>query len=131
MRIFYADDDREEIGFFSEAVKAIDPNITCITAHDGDEALKLLQRIEAPDFIFLDLNMPKVDGLLCLKQIKADPELKNIPVIIYSSLVTEKQIHNLAKSGASKVLSKGCNIVQLANELRAILLQRFCHLDNL
>jgi CheY-like chemotaxis protein len=121
MKVFYADDDQEEIGFFCEAIMAIDNTIECVTARDGEEALRLLQNITSLDFIFLDLQMPKINGRECLVQIKKDPSLKHIPVIIYSSIAAEKDILRLYAAGACKFLSKNCDIILLDSELRSIL----------
>ena len=52
MTIFYADDDQDEIDFFCEALKLIDPSIECVTASNGREALQLLETIGIPDLIF-------------------------------------------------------------------------------
>jgi CheY-like chemotaxis protein len=123
MTIFYADDDAEEILFFCEAIKAVDDTITCITSTDGHEALKLLLSMPAPDFIFLDLNMPKVNGKTCMLRLKEDERLKHIPIIIYSTLTTPRMAQQLVKLGAQQCLGKQTNIVELCDELRSILLK--------
>jgi CheY-like chemotaxis protein len=128
MKIFYADDDQDEIDFFIEALKLIDRSIECITAPDGYKALQLLETIAAPDLIFLDLNMPRLNGKDCLISIKNNRRLKNIPVIIYSSAASEKDIFTLQKEGACKVLSKTWGIAQLSKELRSLILVK-PHMD--
>lgn len=122
MLIFYADDDTEEIEFFCEALKSINSNIKCVTALNGEQALQQLKNLR-PYFIFLDLHMPKLDGRECLMAIKDDPKLRDIPVIIYSSLVTEKEIQHFSRLGAYLVLNKQHNIIQLSEILKDILYQ--------
>lgn len=121
MKIFYADDDQDEIDFFIEALKLIDRSIECVTAPDGYQALQLLETMAAPDFIFLDLNMPHINGKDCLVSIKNNLRLKNIPVIIYSNAASEKDAFVLQKEGAYKVLNKAWGIMQLSKELQSIL----------
>lgn len=86
MTILNVDDDLEDIEIFCEAVNAIDPTILCIVARSAEEALRILNSdIELPSYIFLDINMPKIDGNACLREIKKDDRLKRIPVIMYST----------------------------------------------
>jgi CheY-like chemotaxis protein len=124
MTIFYADDDQDEIDFFCEALKLVDPSIECVTASNGREALQLLEAIEIPDLIFLDLNMPRLDGEGCLVSIKNNARLKDVPVIIYSSTADAKDIYMLKARGAFKVLKKVWGIAQLSRELRSVIIQQ-------
>lgn len=69
MVILAVDDDPEDFEFFTEAVMDIDKSIVVLTATNGQQALDLLNNlIIAPDFIFLDINMPVMDGRKCLGQ---------------------------------------------------------------
>jgi len=86
MTILNVDDDFEDIEIFCDAVREIDASIVCLVAKSADEALQILNsEIELPEYIFLDINMPKVDGNACLKEIKKDRRLNRIPVIMYST----------------------------------------------
>ncbi|HET9487511.1 MAG TPA: response regulator, partial [Chryseosolibacter sp.] len=76
MTILNVDDDAEDIEIFCEAVREIDASIICLTAKSAEEAMQILNSdIELPEYIFLDINMPKVDGNACLKEIKKDGRL--------------------------------------------------------
>ena len=69
--IMIVDDDPDDVQLFCEAVAEIDPLYNCLVAYNGEEALKLLQNTNTtPDFIFLDLNMPRMNGKQCLAQFK-------------------------------------------------------------
>src|SRR5579863_7137760 len=84
---FLIDDDMDDQEIFKLALEEVDKSILCITANSGIDALQKLKAGNAfiPDFIFLDLNMPRLNGKQTLKQIKANPALHRVPVIIYSS----------------------------------------------
>ena len=83
---FLIDDDADDREAFEVALNSIDPKIEYITAASGEEGLKMMDTSEIiPTYIFLDLNMPKMDGWECLREIKKRPHLKHVPVIILST----------------------------------------------
>lgn len=79
--------------------------ITVITALDGEEGLRKIYS-EKPDLILLDLMLPRKSGFDILKEIKADPEVKDIPVLILSNLAQEKEIEQGLALGAVDYLVK-------------------------
>jgi CheY-like chemotaxis protein len=86
MRILLIDDDKDDQTLFCEAVKIISPDIHCDIAGNGQEGLKVLNNnAQLPQLIFLDINMPIMDGNETLNVIKATPKLKSLPVFIYST----------------------------------------------
>src|SRR5882757_6709540 len=89
-----ADDDADDKTLFCEALAEIDPGIVCHTAADGKEALAILSRRQSrkPDIIFLDINMPVMDGWQCLGKLKENSEHRNIPVIMYSTSSYQRDI---------------------------------------
>jgi CheY-like chemotaxis protein len=107
MEIFYADDDPVDIVFFTRALRRIDPSIKCVTATDGVEALdKLFTQKQRPDAIFIDLYMPKLDGIECVIAIKRNKDLKRIPIIIISNAINKKEIDQFNRLGVYYFLSK-------------------------
>ena len=102
------DDDADDRKYFIEAVAEIDDSIECVTAKDGLQALELLRNPNflLPDFIFLDLRMPRYNGKQCLLQIKADERLKNIPVIIYTTSRELSESEEMGRLGAVHFISK-------------------------
>ena len=70
-----------------------------------------------PDFIFLDLNMPKMDGRTCLAELKKDVKLKNIPVIIFTTTSHSKEIDETYELGAAYFLSKPSDFKKLQKEI--------------
>ncbi|MES2681549.1 MAG: response regulator [Bacteroidota bacterium] len=108
------DDDLDDRFFFHEAVNTIDASFECIEADNGENALGQLRLSkQLPDFIFLDLNMPRMDGKQCLKELKKDERLKNTPVIIYSTSSFKRDIDNTRELGAAHFLTKISDISKL------------------
>ena len=107
MEIFYADDDPVDLVFFTRALKRIDSTITCITASDGVEALdKLFSQTNKPDAIFIDLYMPRLDGIECVIAIKRNKDFKRIPIIIISNAINKKEVDQFNRLGVYYFLSK-------------------------
>ncbi len=81
------DDDTDDRELFAEALASIDPTIRCLFAEDGEAALNLLsqQQSEHPDIIFLDINMPVMDGWEVLTRLKQNNKFLHIPVMMYST----------------------------------------------
>jgi len=86
-RFLLIDDDRDDRELFCEALATVDPVIGCDQATDGAEALDLLRKkeIAEPDIIFLDINMPGMNGWQFLSKLKSEEAYKHIPVIMYST----------------------------------------------
>lgn len=102
------DDDADDIELFCLAVGEIDKTIKCISARTGEDALLLLRKniLHKPDYIFLDLNMPRMNGKQCLQMIKKDPEFSEIPVIIYSTSKLPEDYNETKALGAVHFLTK-------------------------
>ncbi|HEY9489572.1 MAG TPA: response regulator [Chryseosolibacter sp.] len=124
MTILNVDDDLEDIEIFCDAVREIDPSIVCLVAKSAEEAMKILgSDIELPQIIFLDINMPKVDGNACLREIKQDRRLDKIPVIMYSTHSRKTDIETYKALNAG-FLVKQNSFNELVAELRKVLCQR-------
>jgi CheY-like chemotaxis protein len=108
MTILLIDDDEDDRKLFSEVTAEVDETATCITTGDGQEGLAYLrdENNTLPDFIFLDLRMPGMSGRQCLEQIKTDPRLRPVPVIVYTTSRDEKESILLKKLGAAHFMSK-------------------------
>jgi CheY-like chemotaxis protein len=112
------DDDEDDKEIFCLALAKVDPAIECTTASDGLEALSILKnRSFVPSYIFLDLNMPRMDGKECLKEIRKQSHLQDIPVIIFSTSSAEKDIEETKKLGASSFITKPPLVATLAKKL--------------
>jgi CheY-like chemotaxis protein len=122
MKIFYADDDAEDREIFCEAIQQINPAIKILLSKDGQEALEILSAQEhLPDFIFLDINMPRMNGVECMAKLKSDVHLKNIPVIIYSTTTNSGEVQKLLMLGAEEFMPKVNSFDKLKESLRNVL----------
>ena len=117
--IMIVDDDSDDRDFFCDAVTELDSPAECLTAINGEDALKILRNEvkHLPAFIFLDLNMPKMDGRMCLAELKKDEQLKNIPVIIFSTSSNPKDIEEMNNLGAAYFLTKPSDFKKLQSEI--------------
>jgi len=99
--IMLIDDDIDDRYLFSRAAKLENPEIKCITAEGGKEAFELLHTISPlPQVIFLDINMPKLNGWEIIRQFKKDEQLKHIPILIFSTSSHEKDVLAARQAGA-------------------------------
>lgn len=101
MIVLHVDDDPDDSALFCEAVKEAAPSFQCLIANSAASAFEILSdRQKIPDFIFLDMNMPKMNGLECLKLIKNNHSLNHIKVIMYSTASNPIHIKEFKKLGA-------------------------------
>lgn len=103
MFILLVDDDFDDCELFTEIVKEIDPLSRVMSHHDGIEALKYLNDRNAvmPDLIFLDINMPKMNGKQVLLAMQKDEKLSRLPVVIYSTSIPEREAAFYQSQGVS------------------------------
>lgn len=121
MVVLNVDDDQEDREFFCDALREIDSTITCLVAGSGMDALSLLGELSAlPDYIFLDINMPMMDGKQFLKILKTIPEFRSIPVIMYSTSTDTREIKECYKLGAEDFLIKPHSYEKLVNDLTSV-----------
>jgi CheY-like chemotaxis protein len=130
--IMIVDDDPDDINLFIDAIEEIYPEATCIKAKHGMDALRQLNQNDiVPDYIFLDLNMPRMNGLDCLGEIKKSVRLKNIPVVIYSTSRNETDIIETKRLGAAFFLTKPTSYMDLNEALSIIIFDKAIQDSNL
>ena len=120
--VFYlVDDDEDDQQLFKKALAEINQGITYLGFTQGDIFLKSLRTCHSlPDLIFLDLYMPIMDGESCLKILRKKMDLKNVPVIIYSSEKETDKLEGLLSMGANGFLKKSQSYSELLESLRNI-----------
>jgi CheY-like chemotaxis protein len=108
MTILLVEDDEDDRILFFEAARDFDPTIAFTAVPDAGEALTYLRDVNnpLPDFIFLDLRMPGISGQQCLIEIKKDPRLAPVPVIVYTTSRDVRESIALKRLGAAHFMSK-------------------------
>lgn len=115
LHIVLADDDTDDCLFFKEALEDLYDSVTLSTINNGAELMHWLskQSHDLPDILFLDLNMPRKTGLECLSEIKQNPHLNKLPVIIYSTSLNQAVVESLYEKGADHYIRKPAEFSQL------------------
>lgn len=108
LKIVLADDDESDRANFVDAFEELKVKSNVHTFKDGVELMQYIEddNFSKPSIIFLDLNMPGKNGLECLKEIRANPKLKEIVVAIYSTSSSEKDIESTYINGANVYIKK-------------------------
>lgn len=120
--IFIADDDEDDRFLFVNALREIDESINCEFATDGYDALNTLKgSAKLPDVLFLDLNMPKINGFECLRRLKNDIHLTKLPVVIFTTSQNPDDVEATHRLGANVFFSKPSNFNELKEKLERIL----------
>lgn len=94
------------------------------TARDGESGLEMVRRFR-PDAVLLDLMLPKVTGIEVMKQIRAEQEFKNLPIIVFSNTYLTQVVQEAWNAGATKCLSKAnCTPKHVIDAVRSALKQK-------
>jgi chemotaxis family two-component system response regulator Rcp1 len=110
--VLLVEDNHSDALFAFEAFKNFKIPVDLIRVSDGEEALAYLKKenkhagVQTPDLILLDLNMPKKGGLEVLTEIKNDPELKEIPVLILTSSQSNEDLEKAYEAHANFYIVK-------------------------
>jgi CheY-like chemotaxis protein len=124
--VLLVEDSPGDVRLMQEAFRDADPSIDLRIAVDGVEAMAYLRRegvhIDAPrpDFILLDLNLPKMDGREVLAHIKEDDDLKTIPTVILTTSDAEADILTSYKLQANCYLSKPVQLEEFESLVKSI-----------
>jgi len=122
LNILLIEDDAIEVMKFNRVLKTLNLNHKIIEANNGEEALAILKEKEVvPDVIFLDLNMPKINGIDFLKILKEDDYLKYIPSIILSTSNNHNDILECYKIGIAGYVLKPLKYEDYVERIRKML----------
>jgi len=134
IQVLLADDDESDRLLFREAFQEIKINTTVNTVNDGVELLEFLHspNVILPHILFLDLNMPRKNGLECLREIKMDPQFKDIAIAIFSTSSSPNDIEQTFVQGANIFIRKPNDFEQLKKLLaKAIMINWQYHTSGL
>jgi CheY-like chemotaxis protein len=123
INVLLADDDEDDRLFFREAFQEIKIKTKVKTVNDGVELMNHLSKSgnNLPHILFLDLNMPRKNGMDCLLEIKRSDNLKDIPVAIYSTSASEEDIEDTFVKGANVYIKKPSDFSTLKKILEEVI----------
>ena len=127
INVLFIEDNAEDQYLTAKALEEYDSKINMYFIHDGEEFLNLVKvkskitPIPTPDIIFLDINIPKIDGKLLLKAIKQNQALQHIPVIILTGSMSRKDVISSYKNQASGYIKKSFEYEAFKNNLHLAL----------
>jgi len=122
-QIMIIDDDPDDRNFFQEAINNISPVIETHVCDSGIQALAMFQenKISAPDYIFLDFNMPLMNGRECLVELKKILQHKITNIIILSTSDMKEDMEDAMRLGAKLFLTKPNTFQELCSMLKGVL----------
>jgi two-component system, chemotaxis family, response regulator Rcp1 len=126
VELLLVEDNPGDAALVKEGLREAHAQYEIHVAPDGEEALRFLrkqgvhQNAQRPDLILLDLNLPRYDGHEVLADIKADPSLRVIPVIILTSSTAPRDIENAYAKGANSYLQKPQTLDQTFDLMKTI-----------
>lgn len=129
IEILLVEDNPQDLELAQRALRKANPMNRIQIARDGAEALDYLfcqgshatRRIEdAPKVILLDLKLPRVDGLEVLRRIKADPRIRTIPVVVFTSSKEQKDVVESYELGVNSYIVKPVNFERFAEVVQQL-----------
>jgi CheY-like chemotaxis protein len=121
--VLLIDDDKEDQEIFSDAIKEVDRSIQFISEVNSDRAISNLtgHGKRKPDIIFLDMNMPRMNGKQLLAELKREPSTESIPVVMCSTFFGDVDVKEITRLGAAHHLVKPTRFIDLCEAISKIL----------
>lgn len=122
IQILLADDDEDDRIFFKDAFDEIKINTNVILVNDGIQLMEYLNKpdVVLPHILFLDLNMPRKNGMECLREIKKLDRFKDIAIAIYSTSASDSDIEETFIKGANIYIKKPNDFEALKKTLNVV-----------
>jgi len=126
LKILIADDDPDDRQLTALAFKEAKLDYTIEFVKNGVELMELLQQLAAkgtdqfPELLLLDLNMPKKDGRIALKEIKSDPKFQKLNIIVFSTSISDEDQKYISALGVAKCVTKPCGFYELVELVKNI-----------
>lgn len=123
--ILLADDDADDRQFFSEAIHELKMQHSLKLFNDGRQLMNYLEDpanedMDIPHILFLDLNMPYMNGMDCLREIRKNPKFNNLSIAIYSTSSSEKDIEETFIGGANIYIRKPNDFTTLKKVIKDV-----------
>lgn len=120
--IFLIDDDKDDQQFFLTSLSEIDSTIQCNFANNGKDALdKLNNSSTTPDLIFIDINMPLMNGFECLTELRKQDRFSKTPIVILTTSKADAEAQCARVLGANVFLTKPSSVRSLQTKLQHVL----------
>ena len=125
-QVLLVEDNEDDVDLTLEALKDSKLRMDIHIVSDGIAAMKFLRRLDEfeekprPDLILLDLNMPKMDGREVLREIREDPDLTDLPIVVLTTSQSQEDIDQAYKMHANCYISKPVDFMQFAEIIKQI-----------
>ncbi len=126
LEILLVEDDLGDVDLMKEILSESRHRMNVSVACDGEKAMKFLKKSDSyvdaprPDLVLLDLNMPRKDGRQVLEEIKSDPDLRCIPVVILTTSDDERDVKEAYCKGANCYLQKPLGLKQFSKLINVV-----------
>jgi CheY-like chemotaxis protein len=102
------DNNKDDLLFIKEALASIDSDIQCLSFVYSEEAMNAMMSkiLDGPDAVFMNLNMPRRNGIQCLMELRSNPAFENLPVVLYAPRITVDVLELLKGSGVTTAFEK-------------------------
>lgn len=121
MLILNVDDDLDDREFFSDAIKVVDPEFPCMLFENGIELLSFLETNKTPpDYIFIDINMPKMNGYECAQEIKLNYLSRETQIVMFSTSFNPKDLKAFDKEGFKYILKQNA-LTDLVKTIKTVI----------
>ena len=125
--VHIADDDEDDRMLIKEALEEVNPNVTVVEASDGRELIENVNNDDdnSNSVVLLDMNMPRMNGIETIKELKSTPELADLPAIMLSTSSNPDLKRKALEAGADDFIVKPNNFKALLDIARNILVRFF------
>jgi response regulator RpfG family c-di-GMP phosphodiesterase len=123
IEVIFTDDDEDDLEFFRQALGKLETPANLNTFRDCDKMMKFLERKKdppSPQIIFLDINMPKKDGLTCLHELRAKPRFAKVPIIMFTTSLRPVDVEQSYIRGANLYIKKPTGFNELVTTVQRL-----------
>ena len=124
--MFLVDDNEEDLYLLRKAINDLEQPIKVKSIGNGETLLHVLRNAnirytnDNPTVILLDINMPGIDGIETLKRIRENNNFSCIIIVIYTSSISERDVHNAYRAGANSFISKPHSYSEILESIQKV-----------
>ncbi|MDX1463123.1 MAG: response regulator [Marinirhabdus sp.] len=132
LKILLVDDDQDDRQLFAKALQELDMNVELHLATNGKSCLQFLEsnKDDQVHLVFLDLNMPVMNGFECLEKIKGNKAFDDIVIAIYSTSAATSDIEQTFEKGANIYIHKPAKFSDLKTSLKQVIKTNWAYKEN-